>query len=100
MKRGGIDSARCMEVHPKSCLRRQCDREKSTKGDSDDVSFFRAYEKTHTTSSCDTITRSNAALTDARISGSAPVGSYIASSIFSMFRFKSLVVASLPVRKT
>ena len=53
IKRGGIDSARCMEVHPKSCLRRQCDREK---GDSDDVFIVPcAYEKTHTTPSCDTI---------------------------------------------
>ena len=42
IKRGGIDSARCMEVHPKSCLRRQCDREK---GDSDDVSLFRVLTK-------------------------------------------------------
>ena len=43
---------------------------------------------------------SNTALTDARISGSAPVGPYIASSIWSMFRIKSFFVASLPVRKT
>ena len=42
IKRGGIDSARCMEVHPKSCLHRQCDREK---GDSDDVSLFRVLTK-------------------------------------------------------
>ena len=42
----------------------------------------------------------NAALTDARISGSVPVGPYIASSIWFMFRFKSFFVASRPVRKT
>jgi len=44
--------------------------------------------------------RWNAEVTDLMVSGSAPVGLYIASRILSMFCFKYFSVASLPVRKT